>query len=102
MIDKRKYLRIPVSVPMHGNLKFAAEIREHAGVLTGAVGLITEADHAESILANGEADAIFIGRELLRNPYWPLYAKAQLDSNAKWPVQYERSADNGTYRGPTT
>jgi 2,4-dienoyl-CoA reductase-like NADH-dependent reductase (Old Yellow Enzyme family) len=50
--------------------------RERAGVLTGAVGLITEAEQAEAILAAGEADAIFLGRELLRNPYWPRYAQA--------------------------
>jgi 2,4-dienoyl-CoA reductase-like NADH-dependent reductase (Old Yellow Enzyme family) len=53
---------------------FAAEIRERAGMLTGAVGLITEAKQAEAILAAGEADAIFLERELLRNPYRPRYA----------------------------
>lgn len=79
---------------------FSAEIREQTGVLTGAVGLITTAVHAEAVLENGEADAIFIGRELLRNPYWPLYAEAQLDGNSEWPVQYRRSTDNGTYTGP--
>ena len=55
-------------------MPFAAEIRERAGVLTGAVGLITEAEQAEAILAAGEADAIFLERELLRNPYRPRYA----------------------------
>lgn len=79
---------------------FAAEIRERTGVLTGAVGLITEVDQAEAILSRGEADAIFLGRELLRNPYWPLYAKAQLDGTAEWPRQYIRSAFDGTYVGP--
>ncbi len=79
---------------------FAAEIRERTGILTGAVGLITEAEQAEAILVDGEADAIFIGRELLRNPYWPRYAQAQLDGEAPWPDQYIRSAFNGTYTGP--
>jgi len=79
---------------------FAAEIRERAGVLTGAVGLITEAEQAEAILAEGEADAIFLERELLRNPYWPCYAQAQLDGKAAWPDQYIRSAFEGTYMGP--
>ena len=79
---------------------FASEIRKQTGMLTGAVGLITEAHHAEEILSNGDADAIFVGRELLRNPYWPLYAKAELDGIATWPDQYARSAFEGSYTGP--
>jgi len=79
---------------------FASEIRKQTGILTGAVGLITEAHHAEEILSNGDADAIFVGRELLRNPYWPLYAKAELDGTATWPDQYARSAFEGSYTGP--
>lgn len=79
---------------------FASEIRKQTGMLTGAVGLITEAHHAEEILSNGDADAIFVGRELLRNPYWPLYAKAELDGTATWPDQYARSAFEGSYTGP--
>ena len=63
-------------------------IRENAKILTGAVGLITENKQAEEILANGEADIIFLGRELLRNPYWSLYSEGQIE---KWPVQYQRS-----------
>jgi 2,4-dienoyl-CoA reductase-like NADH-dependent reductase (Old Yellow Enzyme family) len=69
-------------------------------MMTGAVGLITDPDHAEAILTSEDADVIFLGRELLRNPYWPLYARAQLDGSTRWPVQYERSVDNGTYTGP--
>ena len=89
-------------MPLHPGYQvpFAAEIRERAGVLTGAVGLITEAGQAEAILSEGGADVIFLGRELLRNPYWPWYAKAQLDGNAAWPNQYARSAFDGTYTGP--
>ena len=79
---------------------FAAEIRARADVLTGAVGLITEVDQAEAILSEGEADVIFLGRELLRNPYWPLYAQAKLDGTADWSKQYIRSAFDGTYAGP--
>ena len=78
---------------------FASEIRKQTGILTGAVGLITEAQHAEEILRKGDADVIFVGRELLRNPYWPLYAKAQLDGVAIWPDQYARSAFEGSYTG---
>jgi 2,4-dienoyl-CoA reductase-like NADH-dependent reductase (Old Yellow Enzyme family) len=80
---------------------FASEIRKQTGALTGAVGLITEAEQAEQILADGHADTIFIGRELLRNPYWPLYAQAQLDGEATgWQDQYLRSSFDGTYKGP--
>jgi 2,4-dienoyl-CoA reductase-like NADH-dependent reductase (Old Yellow Enzyme family) len=79
---------------------FAASIRKRAEMMTGAVGLITDPDHAEAILTSEDADVIFLGRELLRNPYWPLYARAQLDGSTRWPVQYERSVDNGTYTGP--
>jgi len=80
---------------------YAAAIREHAGIMTGAVGLITEARQAEAILEAGDADAIFLGREIMRNPYWALYAQAQLDGESdSWPIQYHRSAFDGTYVGP--
>ena len=80
---------------------FAEVIREEAGIMTGAVGLITEAQQAEAILEAGQADAVFLGREIMRNPYWALYAQAQLDGGSdNWPVQYERSAFDGKYAGP--
>ena len=53
-------------------VKFSKKIRKEAEIMTGAVGLITEPDQAEKILEDNEADVIFMGRELLRNPYWPL------------------------------
>ncbi len=72
---------------------FAEAIRDQAGIATGAVGMITEATQAEEILQNDQADAIFMGRELLRNPYWPLHAAAELgDKIDYWPEQYERAA----------
>ncbi|WP_437773352.1 NADH:flavin oxidoreductase/NADH oxidase [Arthrobacter sp. KNU40] len=67
---------------------FAAEIRRRSGIATGAVGKITEFDHANEIVADGQADAVLIGRELLRNPQWPLNAAAALDVEPQWPVQY--------------
>src|SRR5690606_6770009 len=68
---------------------FAARIRKEVQIPTGAVGLITGAEQAEAILAAGEADLILLGRELLRNPYWPLQAAAALGvESAPWPVQY--------------
>ena len=70
---------------------FAAEVKKQANIKTGAVGLITEAKQAETILQNNEADLVFIARELLRNPYFPLNAAFTLDNNVKWPSQYERA-----------
>jgi 2,4-dienoyl-CoA reductase-like NADH-dependent reductase (Old Yellow Enzyme family) len=71
---------------------FAAAIRREAGVATGAVGLITEAQHAEAILQAGEADVVLLGRESLRDPSWPLRAAAELgEASGEWPPQYERA-----------
>ena len=72
-------------------LPFATRIKREAGVLASAVGLITDAEQAEAILAAGEADAVMMARELLRNPYFPLMAAVELGADADWPVQYERA-----------
>lgn len=69
---------------------YADEIRRIADVPTGAVGLITSALQAEEILQNGRADLIFIGRELLRDPYWPYTAAKELGTEIEAPLQYER------------
>ncbi|GEM01692.1 NADPH2 dehydrogenase [Halolactibacillus halophilus] len=68
----------------------AEMIKQGANILTGAVGMITEAKHAEEILNNNRADLIFIGRELLRNPYWPRAASEALDVNIDAPTAYKR------------
>jgi len=70
---------------------FSARIKKETGIKTGAVGLITETAQADEILKNEEADLIFMARELLRDPYFPLNAAIQLDEEVKWPVQYERA-----------
>jgi len=70
---------------------FAAAIRKEVGMATGAVGLITQPFQAEQIVATGQADAVLLGREFLRNPYWPLYAAKTLGVDVPWPVQYERA-----------
>jgi len=70
---------------------FAAEIRKKIGIATGAVGLITAAMQAEQILATGSADVVLLARELLRDPYWPIHAAAELKADHPWPVQYERA-----------
>lgn len=70
---------------------FASAIKKEAQISTGAVGLITGAQQAETILQNGEADLIFIAREFLRDPYFPLHAAFELGDDVKWPSQYERA-----------
>ncbi|WP_410769064.1 NADPH dehydrogenase NamA [Fontibacillus sp. BL9] len=66
-------------------------IRREAGIATGAVGLITSAVQAEEILGNERADLVFLGRELLRNPYWALNAAKELGSEIDRPQQYGRA-----------
>lgn len=70
---------------------FAAGVRKEAGIATGAVGIITTPEQAEQILADGQADAIFLARELLRDPYWPLRAARELGVDVAWPNQYVRA-----------
>jgi 2,4-dienoyl-CoA reductase-like NADH-dependent reductase (Old Yellow Enzyme family) len=74
---------------------FAGRIRRDAGILTGAVGMITEAHQADEIIRSGQADIVLVAREMLRDPYWPLHAAAQLGKSISWPVQYLRAATPG-------
>jgi 2,4-dienoyl-CoA reductase-like NADH-dependent reductase (Old Yellow Enzyme family) len=71
---------------------FAQRIRHEAEILTGAVGMITSPVQAEQIIGTGQADAILIAREFLRDPYWPLRAATELGQSISWPVQYLRAA----------
>jgi 2,4-dienoyl-CoA reductase-like NADH-dependent reductase (Old Yellow Enzyme family) len=70
---------------------FAAAIRREAGIATGAVGLITQPDQAEEIIAAGQADAVLLAREMLRDPYWPLHAAKALGATGAVPKQYGRA-----------
>jgi 2,4-dienoyl-CoA reductase-like NADH-dependent reductase (Old Yellow Enzyme family) len=70
---------------------FSAMIRKMAGIATGAVGLIVNPHQAEQIVATGQADVIFMAREMLRNPYWPLHAAKVLGVDLTWPSQYRRA-----------
>jgi 2,4-dienoyl-CoA reductase-like NADH-dependent reductase (Old Yellow Enzyme family) len=70
---------------------FAAAVRREAGIATGAVGLITQPAQAEEIVATGQADAVLLAREMLRDPYWPLHAAHALGTEVPWPVQYLRA-----------
>jgi 2,4-dienoyl-CoA reductase-like NADH-dependent reductase (Old Yellow Enzyme family) len=71
---------------------FAEAIRAEAGIATAAVGMITEPAQADAIVRTGKADLIMLGRELLRDPYWPLHAAQALGQDIAWPPQYERAA----------
>lgn len=70
---------------------FAARIRAEAGIATGAVGYITDPAQAEQIVAAGQADAVFLARQMLRDPYWPLHAARALGVDLAWPDQYLRA-----------
>ncbi len=82
------HLKIPVGPGFQ--VPFAAAIRKEAAIATGAVGFITEPEQAEEIVASGKADAVFLARQFLRDPYWPLHAAKALGVEVAWPVQYER------------
>jgi 2,4-dienoyl-CoA reductase-like NADH-dependent reductase (Old Yellow Enzyme family) len=71
---------------------FAARIRAEADIPTAAVGMITDPRQANEIISTGQADMVFLAREMLRDPYWPLHAAAALGQPASWPVQYLRAA----------
>ena len=81
------------SIPVAPNYQtpFAGAIRNQTGLKTAAVGLITEPQQAEQIIARGEADAVLLGRELLRDPYWPFRAAKTLGVDVSYPAQYERA-----------
>lgn len=72
-------------------VEFANAIKKEIGILTGAVGLITKSSQAESILQQDKADAILLGRELLREPYWATKAAIELGLKRNIPKQYERA-----------
>ncbi|MEO6916709.1 MAG: NADPH dehydrogenase NamA [Chitinophagaceae bacterium] len=70
---------------------FAEAIKTNTSMKTGAVGIIVTAEQAEEIISSGKADLVFLAREFLRDPYFPLHAGRQLGVDVKWPKQYERA-----------
>ena len=70
---------------------FSEIIRQHLNVPTIAVGMLESPPLAEEVLRNGQADLIALGRELLRNPYWPLRAAGELGVDMEWPTAYLRA-----------
>jgi 2,4-dienoyl-CoA reductase-like NADH-dependent reductase (Old Yellow Enzyme family) len=67
---------------------FAQRIREEVGIRTGAVGLINDPQYADDIVTSGQANLVFLARELLREPYWAIKAQHALDEEPIWPIQY--------------
>jgi len=85
------HVRIPVGAGYQ--IPFAERIRREAGIPTGAVGMITAPAQADEIIRNNRADIVFLAREMLRDPYWPLHAAAVLGQKERTapPVQYGRA-----------
>lgn len=81
--------RIPIG-PAY-QTPFAERIRRETGMPTGAVGLITEAKQADEIVREGRADIVLLARQMLRDPYFPLHAAAELGGEVRWPEQYLRA-----------
>ena len=81
------------AIPSEPNYQvpFAEAIKNSVGIAVSAVGRITEANQAEAIVSQGRADAVFMAREFLRVPHWPLLAAAELETDIVWPNQYVRA-----------
>jgi 2,4-dienoyl-CoA reductase-like NADH-dependent reductase (Old Yellow Enzyme family) len=83
-----------VSIPVGqgDQVPLANFIQQHAHGPTAAVGMITDAEYANSVISSGQADAVLIGREFLRDPHWALHAAASLGAQIDyWPEQYKRA-----------
>lgn len=72
---------------------FAERVKREGGILTGAVGLITEPKQADDVIRSSKADIVLLARGFLRDPYWPLHAAQALSASIKPPVQYGRAFD---------
>jgi 2,4-dienoyl-CoA reductase-like NADH-dependent reductase (Old Yellow Enzyme family) len=82
--------RIPAPAPgIH--VPFAREIRRATGMATMVVGLITEPEHADAIIAAGDADMVALARAMLRDPRWPWRAAAALGGTVAAAPQYGRA-----------
>lgn len=97
LIDCSSSMPIPnpgfaYETPPGWQVPFAEAIRRQTGLLTAAVGGITDPHHAQGIIANGQADVALLARELLRDPYWPLHAARTLGAaDSPVPAQYQRA-----------
>ncbi|MCU8006039.1 NADH:flavin oxidoreductase/NADH oxidase [Shewanella sp. SM87] len=84
-----------IPVAEHFQVPFAEAIKAEVNTPVIAVGLITDANKAETILAHGQADAIALARTMLYDPHWPWHAAAILGATVKAPPQYLRSSPHG-------
>lgn len=84
-------LPININLGVGYQIKLSEKIREEVGLPTITVGLITEPELAEEIIFNERADFVALGRELLRNPHWPLQAATKLNHDIEWSKPYQRS-----------
>ncbi|MCM3719652.1 NADPH dehydrogenase NamA [Fictibacillus phosphorivorans] len=93
LIDCSSGAVVPAKINVYPGYQvpFADKIRNSANIATAAVGLITTGRQAEEILQNQRADLVFIGREFLRDPYWPRAAAEDIGFDIQGPKQYERA-----------
>jgi 2,4-dienoyl-CoA reductase-like NADH-dependent reductase (Old Yellow Enzyme family) len=82
--------RAPIPVEPGYQVPIAQAVRRRAGIATAAVGMIADPQHAEQLLADGQADAVLLARAFLYDPYWPLHAAEALGEAPQWPPQYAR------------
>jgi 2,4-dienoyl-CoA reductase-like NADH-dependent reductase (Old Yellow Enzyme family) len=82
---------VPIPTGAGYQVPFAERVRREAGIPTGAVGMITSPEQADTIIRSGSADVVLLARELLRDPHWPLRAAHALRQEIAWPRPYERA-----------
>jgi 2,4-dienoyl-CoA reductase-like NADH-dependent reductase (Old Yellow Enzyme family) len=75
---------------------FAERIKRDSGIPVGTVGFITDSAQADHVVRTGQADLVFIAREMLRDPYWTLHAAERLGRRISWPKEYLRAAPTGS------
>lgn len=82
-----------VKIPLYDGYQvpLSSQVRNGADIKTGAVGLIKKVNHAEEILEKGDADLIFIAREILRNPYIAIQGSFEMNQDCFFPHQYLRA-----------
>lgn len=81
-------VRTTIPIGAGYQVPFAAQVKAESGITTSAVGLITDATQAETIIRSGQADAVMLGRAVLRDPHWVNVAAEQLGAEPHWPDQY--------------
>jgi 2,4-dienoyl-CoA reductase-like NADH-dependent reductase (Old Yellow Enzyme family) len=82
---------IPNPAELGYNVPIAAHVRKEAGIATRTVGLIVKPEHAEQIVAKGEADMVSMARCFLDDPHWGWHAAKALGAEVARPVQYARA-----------